>query len=119
MCRPASRIHRASGPSRSGSGIGSAAWRGGVEFRPVNTYSLHNAARILKVAPSRLRYWKRTRLAVPRADSRSSGPTARGETSDYDFLDLVGVKAVISLLERGISLRRIRRSVEVLRELLP
>jgi tetratricopeptide (TPR) repeat protein len=77
----------------------------------VSTYSLQNAARILKVAPSRLRYWKRTRLAVPRAGA--------GESSDYAFRDLVGLKAVLSLLEQGISLRRIRRSVEVLRDRAP
>jgi tetratricopeptide (TPR) repeat protein len=77
----------------------------------VSTYSLQNAARILKVAPSRLRYWKRTRLAVPRA--------GEGESSDYAFRDLVGLKAVLSLLEQGISLRRIRRSIEVLRDRAP
>ena len=33
----------------------------------MSTYSLQNAARILKVRSSRLRYWKRTRLAEPRA----------------------------------------------------
>jgi tetratricopeptide (TPR) repeat protein len=77
----------------------------------VSTYSLQNAARILKVAPSRLRYWKRTRLAVPRADG--------DDNNDYAFRDLVGLKAVLSLLEQGISLRRIRSSVEVLRTRAP
>jgi tetratricopeptide (TPR) repeat protein len=85
---------------------------------PVSTYSLQNAARILKVAPSRLRYWKRTRLTVPRAGVPALGPEA-ADNSDYDFRDLVGIKAVLALIERGISLRRIRRSIEVLRERLP
>ena len=80
----------------------------------MSTYSLQNAARILKVAPSRLRYWKRTRLAVPRAAEAG----AKGAT-DYAFGDLVGLKAVLSLLEQGISLRRIRRSVELLRDRAP
>jgi tetratricopeptide (TPR) repeat protein len=84
----------------------------------VSTYSLHNAARILKVAPSRLRYWKRTRLGVPRAGAPVSGSGAEGN-ADYDFRDLVGIKAVLSLIERGISLRRIRSSIEILRERLP
>lgn len=80
----------------------------------MSTYSLQNAARILKVAPSRLRYWKRTHLAAPRAvGSDAHGP------SDYGFRDLVGIRAVLSLLEQGISLRRIRRSVEVLRDRAP
>ena len=80
----------------------------------MSTYSLQNAARILKVAPSRLRYWKRTRLAVPR-------PAEAGDedATDYAFGDLIGLKAVLSLLEQGISLRRIRRSVELLRDRAP
>jgi tetratricopeptide (TPR) repeat protein len=81
----------------------------------VSTYSLQNAARILKVAPSRLRYWKRTRLAVPRAAAKT--PDLRG--ADYEFRDLVGLRAVLSLLEQGISLRRIRGAVEVLRDRVP
>jgi len=80
----------------------------------VSTYSLQNAARILKVAPSRLRYWKRIRLAVPRA--AQAGAEGAG---DYEFGDLVGLKGVLSLLEQGISLRRIRRSVELLRDRAP
>ena len=80
----------------------------------MSTYSLQNAARILKVAPSRLRYWKRTQLAIPRANE-----VAEGGASDYAFRDLVGIRAVLSLLEQGISLRRIRRSVEVLRDRAP
>ncbi|MFP6623715.1 MAG: tetratricopeptide repeat protein [Myxococcota bacterium] len=80
----------------------------------MSTYSLQNAARILKVRSSRLRYWKRTRLAVPRAAG-----AGEESASDYAFGDLVGLKAVLSLLEQGISLRRIRRSVELLRDRAP
>jgi tetratricopeptide (TPR) repeat protein len=78
----------------------------------VTTYSLQNVARIVKVAPSRLRYWRRTRLTPPRRPE-TAGP------EDYDFRDLVGIKAVLSLLEQGISLQRVRRSLEVLRERIP
>jgi tetratricopeptide (TPR) repeat protein len=85
----------------------------------VETYSLRNAARILKVAPSRLRYWERTRLAGPRADAQREDLARRSSAADYEFRDLVGIKAVLSLLERGISLRRIRSSIEVLRERIP
>ena len=80
----------------------------------MSTYSLQNAARILKVRSSRLRYWKRTRLAVPRAAG-----AGEEDATDYAFGDLVGLKAVLSLLEQGISLRRIRRSVELLRDRAP
>ena len=82
----------------------------------MSTYSLQNAARILKVAPSRLRYWKRTRLAVPRSQPEAEALAGRAH---YEFRDLVGLRAVLSLLEQGISLQRIRGAVEVLREDVP
>ena len=90
-------------------------------MRPVTTYSLPNAARILKVAPSRLRYWKRTRLTLPRVDPAKGESPGEGpaDSSDYEFRDLVGIRAVLSLLDQGISLRRIRRSVEYLRDTVP
>ena len=81
----------------------------------MSTYTLQNAARILKVAPSRLRYWKRTRLAVPRAAAKSRD----ARQVDYEFRDLVGLRGVLALLEQGISLQRIRGAVEVLRDRLP
>ncbi|MEE2672220.1 MAG: tetratricopeptide repeat protein [Myxococcota bacterium] len=80
----------------------------------MSTYSLQNAARILKVRSSRLRYWNRTRLAVPRA-----GEVGGEDPTSYAFGDLVGLKGVLSLLDQGISLRRIRRSVELLRDRAP
>jgi len=77
----------------------------------VSAYTLRDAARILKVKPSRLRYWKRTRLVRARDDQ----PDASG----FDFQDLVSVKAVLALLEHGVPLQRIRQSIEILREHVP
>jgi tetratricopeptide (TPR) repeat protein len=74
-------------------------------------YSLDDAARILKVKPSRLRYWDRTDLVQTRGHLRDR----RG----FDFRDLVCVKGILSLLEQGVSLQRIRRSVDDLREHVP
>ena len=76
----------------------------------VSSYSYRNAARILRVSPARLRYWERTELMRPRSQDGASG---------LEFRDLVGVRAVLSLLERGVSLQRIRHSVELLRRHLP
>ena len=77
-------------------------------------YSVKDAARILKVTPSRLRYWKRTRLVRSRADE---GELA-GATG-FDFQDLVSVKAVLALLDNGVPLQRIRQSIETLRDQVP
>ncbi|MCZ6784342.1 MAG: tetratricopeptide repeat protein [Proteobacteria bacterium] len=78
-------------------------------------YSLGDAARILKVSPGRLRYWRRTALVRIRS---SLEPTQDARTS-LEFRDLVCLKAMLGLIEQGIPLRRIRRSVETLRERMP
>jgi tetratricopeptide (TPR) repeat protein len=80
-------------------------------LRPVTAYSLGAAARICKVSPERLRYWKRTALLEP---------SALGDVQTaFGFRDLVSAKAVRELLERGVPLRRIRRNLRVLRERFP
>jgi tetratricopeptide (TPR) repeat protein len=78
-------------------------------LRVVATYSVGDAARILKVSPQRLRYWARTELVSPQS----------GKDQGFEFRDLVGARAVITLLDQGVPLRRIRQSVERLRQRLP
>jgi len=77
----------------------------------VTTYSVGDAARILKVSPRRLRYWARTELVSPKR--------VPGADVGFEFRDLVGARAVIALLDQGVPLRRIRRSIERLRQRLP
>jgi DNA-binding transcriptional MerR regulator len=76
----------------------------------VSTYTVRDAARILKVSPARLRYWRRTELVAP---AGTADPEA------LEFRDLVCVRGILGLLEQGVPLRRIRRTVEALRERLP
>jgi len=86
--------------------------RGGVVSAPVNTYTVRDAARILKVSPARLRYWKRTELV-------SSGRAGGEGPDELEFRDLVCVRGILALIEQGVPLVRIRRTVETLRERLP
>jgi tetratricopeptide (TPR) repeat protein len=83
----------------------------------VGTYTLDDVARITGVSRARLRYWERTALLEP-AVARDSGDSRR-EGSEFEFRDLVTVRSVLSLLDRGVSLRRIRRSVDALRKRIP
>lgn len=76
-------------------------------------FSLGDAARILKVSPGRLRYWRRTALVRVRPSLEAEAPSA------LEFRDLVCLKAVLGLIEQGIPLRRIRLSVEALRDRMP
>lgn len=74
-------------------------------------YSATDVARLFNVAASRLRYWDRTGFL---------SPTGRqGRRRCYTFQDLVGVRAAKTLIDAGVPLQRVRRSVESLRALLP
>jgi len=77
----------------------------------VTDYSLGDVARILKVSPRRLRYWKKTRLVAP--------PAREGDEEGYGFRDLVVLRAIVSMIDRGIPVQRIRRQLERLRDRLP
>jgi len=74
-------------------------------------YSRAETARILRVTPTRLREFERLDLVRP----------ARGAGADaaFDFRDLLSLRALVSLLERGVPMRRIRRSLERVREHWP
>jgi DNA-binding transcriptional MerR regulator len=77
----------------------------------VSAYTLGDAARICRISPERLRYWERTRLfgTSARVDSRPA----------FGFQDLVSLRSLKRLLDDGVSLRRIRRSMEAVRRKLP
>jgi tetratricopeptide (TPR) repeat protein len=83
----------------------------------VGTYTLDDVARITGVSRARLKYWERTALLEP-AVVRDSEDSHSGD-SEFEFRDLVTVRSVQSLLDRGVSLRRIRRSVDALRKRIP
>jgi tetratricopeptide (TPR) repeat protein len=74
-------------------------------------YSASDVARLFAVTASRLRYWDRTKFLAP------SG--RRGRRRYYTFQDLIGLRAAKSLLDAGVPLQRVRRTVESLRALLP
>jgi DNA-binding transcriptional MerR regulator len=72
---------------------------------------LGDVARICGVSRRRLRYWEQTALVQARAEE--------GLQPGFDFRDLVSVRSIVGLLERGVPLQRIRRSVEAVRDHLP
>ncbi len=92
----------------------------------MTSYSLQHAARILRVNPSRLRYWQRTELLPGGAGASREGElvptrpaTHESPPEQLDFKALVGVRSILGLIERGVSLRRIRRSIDLVRERHP
>jgi tetratricopeptide (TPR) repeat protein len=72
---------------------------------------LREVARICRVPHAQVRYWQRMRLIGPRRRERPRGVFA--------FADLVSVRRIKKLLDAGVPLRHIRRSLDSLRERLP
>jgi len=78
----------------------------------VTAYSLREAAQVFGISPARLRHWERSALLRPvGAASEAARP--------FGFRDLVCIKTVLALLDHGVPLQRIRRTVEEVRDRIP
>jgi DNA-binding transcriptional MerR regulator len=64
------------------------------------------------VSRRQLQYWSQTDLVVPSAKTP-------GGHSRYTFEDLVALKAAKRLIDAGVSVQRIRKSIRALRNVLP
>jgi DNA-binding transcriptional MerR regulator len=78
----------------------------GTQFRT------RDVIQILGISRRQLQYWSRTGLAVPSAQTP-------GGHSRYSFEDLVALKAAKRLIDAGVSVQRIRKSIAALQKLLP
>lgn len=74
-------------------------------------YGIADVERLFGIAQSRLRYWHRTGFLRPSGEA--------GARRYYTFQDLISIRTAKDLLERGIHLRTVRKSVEALRGALP
>jgi DNA-binding transcriptional MerR regulator len=67
---------------------------------------------ILGISRRQLQYWAQTQLISPSAQT----PGGHGR---YTFEDLVALKAAKRLIDAGVSVQRIRKSISALRKILP
>ncbi len=77
-----------------------------------DVYRVGDVAKIIGISRRQLQYWDETDLVRPEA--RTPGGHAR-----YAFEDLVALKTAKRLIDAGVSVQRIRKSIRALRELLP
>jgi DNA-binding transcriptional MerR regulator len=84
--------------------------RGAAE--PITHFKTSEVVDLLDLSRRQLQYWAKTRLVEPSA--RTPGGHHR-----YDFNDLVALKATKRLIDAGVSVQKIRKSVGALRRLLP
>lgn len=76
------------------------------------TYRTHEVIQILGLSRRQLQYWAQTDLVQPSV-------TTRGGHHRYTFQDLVALRAARRLIDAGVSVQRIRSSIQALRRLLP
>jgi tetratricopeptide (TPR) repeat protein len=74
-------------------------------------YSLRDAAKLFHLNEGRLRYWERQGFVT-----RSCELSGRRY---YTFQDLIGLRAARELLDEGVPLRQVHKSLRALRESLP
>jgi tetratricopeptide (TPR) repeat protein len=74
-------------------------------------FGAREVATIVGLAESRIRYWAQTGFVGP--------SLKRGGRPLYSFQDLVAVKTAKELLDRGVTMQRVRKSLEALRAQLP
>ena len=79
---------------------------------PNDLYPVRDVVEILKISRRQLQYWAQTDLIAPSSKTR-------GGHGRYTFDDLVALKAAKRLIDSGVSVQRIRKSIRALRGLLP
>jgi len=76
-------------------------------------YTTEQAACLSGVTPRQIRYWKDTGLIKPvKVEPGCKGTALEG----YDFRNLVELRTINSMLQEGISLQKVRKTLEYLRE---
>ena len=75
-------------------------------------FQTRDVVEILKISRRQLQYWSQTDLVVPSAQT----PGGHGR---YTFEDLIALKAAKRLIDAGVSVQRIRKSIRTLRRILP
>ncbi len=75
-------------------------------------YRSREVSQILGISCRQLRYWAQTDLVQP--SLRSPGGHHR-----YTFRDLIALKTAKRLIDAGVSVQRLRKSIRALRRILP
>ena len=76
------------------------------------TFTNRQVVAISQLSQRQLAYWRRTALVIP--SSHSPGGHAR-----YSFTDLIIIRTIKQLIDAGVSIQRIRKSIKSLRQFLP
>ena len=76
-------------------------------------YNAEQAASLSGCTRRQLQYWKETGLVQPAEVEYTPEGAARER---YDFRNLVELRTIVAMLQRGISLQKVRKTLHYLRE---
>ena len=93
--------------SKNGANVSPAPTTGGADL-----FKTREVVDLLALSRRQLQYWAKTGLIIPSA--RTQGGHHR-----YSFDDLVALKATKRLIDAGVSVQKIRKSVRALQNLFP
>jgi DNA-binding transcriptional MerR regulator len=75
-------------------------------------FRTRDVVQILGISRRQLQYWSQTGLVTPNVQTK-------GGHRRYTFEDLVALKAAKRLIDAGVSVQRIRKSIAALQKILP
>src|ERR1044072_217516 len=81
----------------------------------VRAFSIREAAKLSEVSPQMVQYLVRHEIVRPTA----SGRRRRGRALRFSYGDVVVLRAIAQLLQRGLSVRRLRDAMKELRRWVP
>ena len=77
----------------------------------ISGYRAPQVCKLVGITYRQLDYWARTKLIIPSLQRA----TGSGSQRLYSFIDVVQLKVIKRLLDAGMSLKKIRSAVEILR----
>jgi DNA-binding transcriptional MerR regulator len=80
----------------------------------MNLYATTQIVKLFGITPRQIHYWDKTNLIRP-----SLAGTSHGGVKYYNFINLVEFKTVKQLLEQGVSVQAVRKTLDFLRHHYP
>ena len=80
----------------------------------MNLYTTTQIVKLLNITPRQVHYWDETNLIRP-----SLAGAGQGGAKYYNFINLVEFKTVKQLLEQGVSVQSVRKTLDFLRHNYP
>ncbi len=75
-----------------------------------NPYSTNLVRKLTGASPNQIKYWVRINLVSPERE---------GKSSFYSFKDIVKLRVLVSLRNKGLSLQKVRKGIRTLSMMLP